>query len=133
MAIQVLDTATAVATTAAAVTEAHAAPREAVPTADITGATPQGGLVLMIHHDSGPPGVAAISHGPAKCTDPITEAGLDPQGGTPVIDPILLIANIPSVPRGLPTGNDVKRVLASTPSHKPVTDQVAKISQICCC
>ena len=51
----------------------------------------------MTPHDPGPPGIAAIGHGPAKGIDPIIEVGLNPQGGTPAIDPILQIASIPAV------------------------------------
>ena len=87
----------------------------------------------MTYHDPGPPGITAISHGPAKGIDPVTEVGLNPQGGTPVINPVLQIASIPGVLRSLLTGNDVEQVGALIPSHRPITDRVAKISQICCC
>ena len=87
----------------------------------------------MTHHDPGPSGDAVIGHDPAEGIDPATKVGLDPQGGPPVIDPVLQIASVPGVLRSLPTGNDIERVGASIPSHKPITDQVAKISQICCC
>ena len=51
----------------------------------------------MTHHDPSPPGTATIDHGPAEGVNPVTEIGLNPQGGTSVIDPILQIASIPSV------------------------------------
>ena len=87
----------------------------------------------MTPHNPGPPGIATISHGPAEGIDPVTGVGLDPRGGAPVIDPVLQIASVPGVLRSLLTGNDVERVGTLIPSHKPITDQVAKISQICCC
>ena len=62
----------------------------------------------MTHHDPGPPGIATIGHGPAEGVDPVIEVGLDPQGGTPVINPILQIASAPGVLRSLLTGNDVE-------------------------
>ena len=44
--------------------------------------------------------------------DPIIEAGLDPQGGTPVFDLVLQITNAPDVLRSLLTGNAIEhRVL----------------------
>ena len=86
----------------------------------------------MTHNDLGPPGDATIGHGPAEGIDPAIKVGLNPRGGTPVINPILQIASVPGVLRSLLTGNDVERVGASTLSHKSITDQVAKISQICC-
>ena len=64
----------------------------------------------MTHHDPSPPGTAAIDHGPTKGVDPITAVGLNPQGGTPVIDPLLQITSVPSVVRSLPTGNDIEQV-----------------------
>ena len=88
----------------------------------------------MIHRDPGPPGIAAINHGPAGGAGPIAEAGLNPQGGTPAINLILQIANAPNVIQSLLTGNDVEhRVFVSMPFCKPNTDQVTKIIQICCC
>ena len=126
-------TATAITTAAAVVTRDHATPGEAIPTADVTGVTPEGGPVPVTHHDPGPPGDAAISHGPTEGINPTTKVGLNPRGGTPVIDPILQITSFPGMLRSLLTGNDVEQVGASTSSHKPITDQVAKISQICCC
>ena len=126
-------TATAITAAAAVVTGDHATPGEAIPTADVTGVTQEGGPVPMTHHNPGPPGNTAIGHAPAEGIDPTTEVGLNSQGGAPVINPILQIASIPGVLRSLPTGNDIEWVGASTPSHKPITDQVAKISQICCC
>ena len=130
-----LDAVAATAITAAAVvvTRDHTAPGEAVPAAGITGVTPEGGPVPMTHHDPGPPDDAAISHNPAEGIDPATEVGLNPRGGTPVINPVLQITSVPSVLRNLLTGNDIEQVEALIPSHKPITDQVAKISQICCC
>ena len=47
----------------------------------------------MTPHDLGPPGIATISHSPTEGIDPIIEVGLDPQGGTPVINPVLQIAS----------------------------------------
>ena len=85
-------------TTAAVVTRDHGAPREAIPAAGITGATAEEGPVPMTHHGPGPPSTTAIGRGPAEGVDPITEAGPDPQGGIPVINPILQIASIPDVP-----------------------------------
>ena len=87
--------ATAATAAAAVVTEDHTAPGEAVPTADV--AAPGGDPDLVTHRNPDPPGIAIIGRGPAKGADPITEVGLDPPGGTPVIDPILQIANIPDV------------------------------------
>ena len=89
--VQALGTAIATAVTAAVavVTGDHTTPREAIPTADVTGAAPGGGPIPVTPHDPGPPGIATISHGPAEGIDPIIEVGLNPQGGTPVIDPVL--------------------------------------------
>ena len=64
----------------------------------------------MIYHDLGPPGTAAIDHSPIEGVDPITEVGLDLQGGTPVINPVLQIASIPGMLRSLLTGNGTERV-----------------------
>ena len=100
--------ATAATAAAAVVTKDHAAPGEAVLTADVTGATPGGDPDPVTHRDPGAPGIAAIGHSPAGGADPIIEVGLDPQGGTPVIDLILQIANVPNVLRSLLTGNDVE-------------------------
>ena len=128
MAIRVLDTAVSIAvTTAAAVTEVHAAPREAVPAADITGAAPGGDPGPAIHHGPGLPGIAAIDHGPTRGTDPVIKAGLDLPGGTRVIDLVLQITNTPGMLRSLLTENVAEHV--SIPFHKPNTDQVAKIIQ----
>ena len=120
-------TAAAITTAAAVVTRDHATPGEAVPTADVAGVAPEGGPIPVTHHNHGPLDDAAIGHGPAKGIDPAIKAGLDPQEGTPVIDPILQITNIPSMLQSLPTGSDVEQVGASIPSHKLITDQVAKI------
>ena len=62
----------------------------------------------MTHHNPGPPGAATISHSPAKGIDTIIEVGLDPQGGTPVINPILQITSAPDVFQSLLTGNDIE-------------------------
>ena len=62
----------------------------------------------MTHRDPGPPGIAAIGHSPTEGADPVIEVGLNPQGGTPVIDPILQITSVPDVLQSLPTGNDVE-------------------------
>ena len=62
----------------------------------------------MTPRDPSPPSVAAIGHGPAEGTDPVIGVGLDPLGGTPVIDPILQIANVLDVLQSLPTGNDAE-------------------------
>ena len=98
MAIRVLDTTVAVAaTTAAAVTEVHATPGEAIPAADIAGAAPGGDPGHTIHHGPGLPGVTAIDHGPARGADPVIEAGLDLLGGTQVINPVLQITNAPGM------------------------------------
>ena len=78
--------------------------------AAIVAAVVAAAVVTGDHADPSPPGIAAIDHGPVKGINPVTKVGLDPQGGPPVIDPVLLITNVPSVPRGLLTGNDVKRV-----------------------
>ena len=97
--VRALGTAAATATTTAAVvvTGDHATPREAIPTADVTGVTPEGGPFPVTHHDPGPLGIATISHGPAECINPITEVDLDPQGGAPAINPVLQIASIPGI------------------------------------
>ena len=89
--------ATAIMAAAVVVTGDHAAPREAVPAADIAGFTPEGGPIPMTHHDPGPLNDSAIGHGPTKGIDPATKVGLDPQGDAPVIDPVLQIASIPGV------------------------------------
>ena len=62
----------------------------------------------MIHLDPSPPSIAAIGHGPAEGVDPIIEVGLDHQGGTPVINPILQITSAPDMLRSLLTGNDIE-------------------------
>ena len=108
--IQALGAVTATATTAAAVvvTRDHTTPGEAIPAADIAGVTPEGGPLPMTHHDPGPPSITAISHGPTEGVNPVIEVGLNHQGGTPVINPILQIASAPDVLRSLLTGNDVE-------------------------
>ena len=131
---QALDAVTATAITAAAVvvTGDHTTPREAIPTADVAGVTTEEGPIPVTHHDHSPLNDNAIGHNPTEGIDPTIKAGLDPQEDAPVINPVLQIANVPGVLRSLPTGSDVEQVGASIPSHKPITDQVAKISQICC-
>ena len=59
----------------------------------------------MIHCSPGPPGVTAIDRRPAGGADPIIEAGLDLLGGTPVINPVLQIANTSDMLRSLLTEN----------------------------
>ena len=105
--IWALGAAIAIAVTAAAavVTEDHAVPGEAVPAADVAGATPGGDPGPAIHHGPGPPSIAAINHGPTGGANLIIEAGLNLLGGTQVIDPILQIANAPDVLRSLLTEN----------------------------
>ena len=118
--------ATAITTAAAGVTRNHAAPGGAVPAADIAGVAPEG-PVPGTHHDPGPPDNAAISHNPAEGIDPTTGVGLDPQEGVLVINPILQIINVPGILQSLWTGSDVEWIETLIPSHKPITDQVAKI------
>ena len=89
--------AAAITTAASVVTRDHAAPREAIPTADITGVTPEGGPIPMTHHDHGPLDDDAIGHNPVKGIDPTIEVGLNPWEDALVIDPVLQIANIPSM------------------------------------
>ena len=108
--VRALDTAIAIATTAAAavVTEVHDAPKEAVPAADVAGAAPGGDPGPTIHRGPTLPGIAAIDHGPTRGANPIIKAGLNPQGGIPVIDLILQITNTPDVLRSLLTGNTIE-------------------------
>ena len=123
------DIITAAAITAAAVvvTGDHIIPKEVVLAADTAGVAPGGGPVPVTHCNHGHLDDATIGHDPAEGIDPTTGVGLDPQEDTPVINPVLQIANVPGVLRSPLTGSNVERVGASIPSHKPITDQVAKI------
>ena len=122
--------ATAITAAAAVVTGDHAIPEEVIPAADVTGVTPGGGLVPVTHHDHGPLDNITITHDPAEGIDPTTEVGLDPREEAPVVDPVLQIANIPGMFHSLLMRNDVEQVGASIPSHKLITDRVAKISYV---
>ena len=123
--------ATAITAGAAVVTRDHVIPKEVVLAADAAGVTPGEGPVPVTHCNHTHLDDAAISHDPAKGIDPTT--GVGPWEDAPVINPVLHIANIPGMLRSPLTASNVEQVGASIPSHKPITDQVAKISQICCC
>ena len=111
--VRALDATIATAATAAAavVTKDHAIPGEAIPAADVAGAAPGGDPDPTTHRDPGPPGITTIGHGPTRGADPVIEVGLNPLGGTPVIDPILQIANVLDVLQSPPTGNDAEHRL----------------------
>ena len=100
-------TATVIIAAAAVATKSHAIPGGVIPAADSTGVVAEEGLIPVIHHDHGPPGGAIVGPDLAEGTDLIAEAGLDPHGGTPVVDLILLIVNVPGVPQNPLTGSNV--------------------------
>ena len=119
--------ATATMAAAPVVTRDHIIPEEVVLAADSTGAAPGGGPIPTTRRDHDHLDDYAIGHDPTKGMDPATGVGLNPQEDAPVVDPVLQIANIPSMLQSPQTGSDIERVGTSIPSHKPLTDQVGKI------